>query len=117
MEKTLELRHGYYAVDVRPMEEAPSQVHLLDLRTNQWSTLVHKPNFRAKHEQFSRDNHAAWRGQISSIFFSTGLGKAHKGNLWIGRVGDESSPGLRRTRQTLRPYQRIAGWEVLDRRH
>jgi len=47
--------HRYYAVSVRPPEGGPSQVHLLDLETDQWSVLLDKPGFHAKHEQFSRD--------------------------------------------------------------
>ena len=47
--------HRYYAVSVRPPEGGPSQVHLLDLSANQWSVLLSKPGFHAKHEQFSRD--------------------------------------------------------------
>jgi Tol biopolymer transport system component len=47
--------HRYYAVSVRPPEGGPSQVHLLDLETNQWSVLLDKPGYHAKHEQFSRD--------------------------------------------------------------
>jgi hypothetical protein len=47
----------YYAVSVRPPEGGPSrsQVHVLDLQTNQWSVLLKKPGYNAKHEQFSRD--------------------------------------------------------------
>jgi len=124
--------YRYYAVGVQPAEDSPSQVHLLDLQTNQWSVLLDKPNFHAKHEQFSRDGrnrvliqlnqmpdvkvvllseleiggtenrfpadrpytlrptgHEAWIGETSSIFFSTGSGRDSKGNLWIGKVGDE----------------------------
>ena len=47
--------HRYYAVSVRPASGGPSQVHLLDLQTKQWSVLLDKPGFHAKHEQFSRD--------------------------------------------------------------
>jgi hypothetical protein len=47
--------HRYYAVSVRPPEGGPSQVHLLDLQTNEWSVLLNKPGYHAKHEQFSRD--------------------------------------------------------------
>ncbi len=47
--------HRYYAVSVRPPEGGPSQVHLLDLKTNEWSVLLNKPGYHAKHEQFSRD--------------------------------------------------------------
>ena len=45
--------HRYYAVSVRPPEGGPSKVHLLDLQTNQWSVLLDKPGYHAKHEQFS----------------------------------------------------------------
>jgi hypothetical protein len=47
--------HRYYAVSVRPPEGDASNVHLLDLKTNQWSILLDKPGYHAKHEQFSRD--------------------------------------------------------------
>jgi hypothetical protein len=47
--------HRYFAVSVRPPEDGPSQVHLLDLKTNEWSVLLNKPGYHAKHEQFSRD--------------------------------------------------------------
>lgn len=50
----------YYAVSVTPPSPAgepvrPAQVHLLDLLTKQWSVLLDKPGYHAKHEQFSRD--------------------------------------------------------------
>ena len=45
----------YFAVSVRPPAGGPSQVHLLDLQTNQWCVLLDKPGYHAKHEQFSRD--------------------------------------------------------------
>ena len=50
----------YYAVSVTPPAPAgqaapPPQVHLLDLQTKQWSVLLDKPGYLAKHEQFSRD--------------------------------------------------------------
>jgi hypothetical protein len=47
--------HCYYAVSVTPPEGGPTKVHLLDLRTKQWSVLLDKPGYHAKHEQFSRD--------------------------------------------------------------
>ena len=47
--------HRYYAVSVRPPDGNASNVHLLDLKTNQWSMLLDKPGYHAKHEQFSRD--------------------------------------------------------------
>ncbi len=47
--------HRYYAVSVQPPAGGPSQVHLLDLRTKEWSVLLDKPGYHAKHEQFSRD--------------------------------------------------------------
>ncbi len=47
--------HHYFAVSVRPPGDGPSNVHLLDLKTNQWSILLDKPGYHAKHEQFSRD--------------------------------------------------------------
>ena len=45
----------YYAVSVQPVDGGPSKVHLLDLQTRQWSILLDKPGYHAKHEQFSRD--------------------------------------------------------------
>lgn len=47
--------HRYYAVSVQPPGGGPSKVHLLDLGTQQWSVLLDKPGYHAKHEQFSRD--------------------------------------------------------------
>ena len=47
--------HRYYAVSVQPADGGPSKVHLLDLQTKQWSVLLDKPGYHAKHEQFSRD--------------------------------------------------------------
>lgn len=47
--------HRYYAVSVQPADGGPSKVHLLDLQTRQWSVLLDKPGYHAKHEQFSRD--------------------------------------------------------------
>ena len=47
--------HRYYAVSVQPPDGGPSKVHLLDLQTKQWSVLLDKPGYHAKHEQFSRD--------------------------------------------------------------
>jgi hypothetical protein len=47
--------HRYYAVSVQPPTGGPSKVHLLDLRTKEWSILLDKPGYHAKHEQFSRD--------------------------------------------------------------
>lgn len=47
--------HRYYAVSVQPPDKGPSQVHLLDLQTKQWSVLLAKAGYHAKHEQFSRD--------------------------------------------------------------
>lgn len=46
--------HCYYAVSVRA-DGQPSNVHLLDLQTGDWSILLDKPGYHAKHEQFSRD--------------------------------------------------------------
>lgn len=50
----------YFAVSVTPPAPAgekapPAEVHLLDIQTGQWSVLLAKPGFHAKHEQFSRD--------------------------------------------------------------
>ena len=47
--------YRYYAVSVQPPAGGPSQVHLLDLQTKQWSVLLDKPGYHAKHEQFSQD--------------------------------------------------------------
>jgi hypothetical protein len=47
--------HRYYAVSVMPADGSPSKVHLLDLHSRQWSILLDKPGYHAKHEQFSRD--------------------------------------------------------------
>jgi hypothetical protein len=47
--------YSHYAVSVRPPDGGPSEVHLLDLNTNEWSVMLKKPGFHAKHEQFSRD--------------------------------------------------------------
>ena len=47
--------HRYFAVSVVPGEGIPAQVHLLDLETGEWSVLLDKPGYHAKHEQFSRD--------------------------------------------------------------
>ncbi len=52
---TISPNHRYYAVGVRPREDGPAQVLLLDLQTDRWSVLLDKPRFHAKHEQFSRD--------------------------------------------------------------
>ncbi len=46
--------HRYYAVSVKSGDQ-PSNVHLLDLKTGEWSILLDKPGYHAKHEQFSRD--------------------------------------------------------------
>ncbi|NSW56851.1 MAG: hypothetical protein HPY44_12640 [Armatimonadetes bacterium] len=46
--------HRYYAVSVSN-EGAPSNVHLLDIQTGEWSILLDKPGYHAKHEQFSLD--------------------------------------------------------------
>lgn len=50
----------YYAVSVTPpatrdQPTPPAQVHLLEVQTGQWSVLLDKPGYHAKHEQFSRD--------------------------------------------------------------
>jgi len=126
--------HRYFAVSVRPPDCDASNVHLLDLKTNQWSVLLDKPGYHAKHEQFSRDGrnrvliqlnqmpgvkvvllseleiggtekrfpadqpytlrptgHEAWIGNTSSIFFSTAADSTTKGNIWMGKVGDEKA--------------------------
>ena len=46
--------HRYYAVSVRT-QDTPAKVHLLGLETGEWSILLDKPGYHAKHEQFSRD--------------------------------------------------------------
>lgn len=50
----------YYAVAVTPPvaegePRPPARVDLLDLKTGQWSVMLDKPGYHAKHEQFSRD--------------------------------------------------------------
>ena len=52
---TISPDHRYYAVSVRPPEGGPSEVHVLDLKAGEWSVLLKKPGYHAKHEQFSRD--------------------------------------------------------------
>jgi Tol biopolymer transport system component len=52
---TMSSDHRYYAVSVRPPDGGQPQVHLLDLKTKEWSVLLDKPGYLAKHEQFSRD--------------------------------------------------------------
>ena len=47
--------HRYYAVSVQVQKDEPSKVYLLDLQTGQWNLLLDKPDYHAKHEQFSRD--------------------------------------------------------------
>ncbi len=59
--------HRYYAVSVRPHEGKASNVHLLDLKTNQWSVLLDKPGYHAKHEQFSRDGRNRVLIQLNKI--------------------------------------------------
>ncbi len=46
--------HRYYAVSVRTGDQ-PANVHLLDVETGEWSILLDKPGYHAKHEQFSQD--------------------------------------------------------------
>ena len=46
--------YRYYAVSVWS-EGVPARVHLLDLQTGEWSILLDKPGYHAKHEQFSLD--------------------------------------------------------------
>jgi len=45
----------YYAVSVTEKKGEPSKVHLLNLKSGEWSVLLDKPGYHAKHEQFSRD--------------------------------------------------------------
>lgn len=47
--------HRYYAVSIVEKDGEPAKVHLLDIKTGQWSVLLDKPGYHAKHEQFSRD--------------------------------------------------------------
>ena len=51
---TVSPNHRYYAVSVKT-GDAPSNVHLLDIETGEWSILLDKPGYHAKHEQFSLD--------------------------------------------------------------
>jgi len=46
--------HRYYAVSVTT-PDMPAKVHLLDLVTGEWSILLDRPGYHAKHEQFSMD--------------------------------------------------------------
>jgi hypothetical protein len=46
--------HRYYTVSVST-PDTPAKVHLLDIETGEWSILLDKPGYHAKHEQFSRD--------------------------------------------------------------
>ena len=64
---TISPDHRYYAVSVRPPEGKASNVHLLDLETNQWSVLLDKPGYHAKHEQFSRDGRNRVLIQLNQI--------------------------------------------------
>ena len=68
--------HRYYAVSVVPPKPEgaaadapapPAQVHLLDLQTGQWSVLLDKPGYHAKHEQFSRDGRNRVLIQLNQI--------------------------------------------------
>jgi hypothetical protein len=52
---TVSQDHRYYAVSVQPNRDAPSVVHLLDIKTGKWSLMLDKAGYHAKHEQFSRD--------------------------------------------------------------
>ncbi len=45
----------WYAVSVVPADGGPSKVYLMDLQTREFSLLLDKPGYHAKHEQFSRD--------------------------------------------------------------
>ena len=46
----------YYAVSVQaPGAKQRNQVHLLDLKSKQWSIILNKSGYFVKHEQFSRD--------------------------------------------------------------
>jgi len=65
-----------YAVSVVPPKPdgaaadapaTPAQVHLLDIQTGQWSVLLDKPGFHAKHEQFSRDGRNRVLIQLNQI--------------------------------------------------
>jgi hypothetical protein len=46
----------YYVVCIRtPSDKTSAEVHLLDLGAGEWSVLLQKEGYHAKHEQFSRD--------------------------------------------------------------
>ncbi len=47
--------HRYYAVSVKKRADENTKVHLLDLHRGDWTLLLDKPGYHAKHEQFSRD--------------------------------------------------------------
>lgn len=47
--------HRYYAVSIVEKDGEPAKVHVLDIKSGQWSLLLDKPGYHAKHEQFSRD--------------------------------------------------------------
>jgi hypothetical protein len=64
--------HRYYAVSVTPpapegQPAPPAQVHLLDLQSGQWSVMLDKPGYHAKHEQFSRDGRNRVLIQLNKI--------------------------------------------------
>ena len=64
---TISPDYRYYAVSVRPPEGGESQVHLLDLQTKQWSVLLDKPGYHAKHEQFSLDGRSRVLIQLNQM--------------------------------------------------
>jgi len=71
----------YYAVSVKPADDRPAQVHVLDLQTNAWSVLLDKPGYHAKHEQFSRDGRNRVLIQLNQV---PGVKTVLLGELEIG---------------------------------
>ncbi len=58
--------HRYYAVSVTTGDD-PARVHLLDIQTGEWSILLDKPGYHAKHEQFSMDGRNRVLIQLNQI--------------------------------------------------
>ena len=64
---TVSQDYRYYAVSVKSQKDLPSQVHLLDIKSGNWSVLLNKEGFHAKHEQFSRDGRNKVLIQLNEI--------------------------------------------------